>query len=213
MYKMTPAPVESKLPVINTLDESDSEVSLPLAVTSVVVGGVGDGASRTSKVGSPLRRPKPQEMTRSMPEAPTATRGGMEEDELDEEMAAITMLRCTSLQTEEIAKREREKKERQARRNNRYTEYECHSSMDFVEIKCKLDEACLDPMCLHHLQVGRLSRTSLRLRHVRLGHHYEAEDHTERAAQYNAIAAAPRGGRGERVVDEGQEVRLRPRAE
>lgn len=123
MYKMTPAPVESKLPVINTLDESDSEVSLPLAVTSVVVGGVGDGASRTSKVGSPLRRPKPQEMTRSMPEAPTATRGGMEEDELDEEMAAITMLRCTSLQTEEIAKREREKKERQARRNNRSADY------------------------------------------------------------------------------------------
>ena len=40
---------------------------------------------------------------------------------MDEEMAELSKLRCTSLQTEEIAKREREKKERQARRNNRYT--------------------------------------------------------------------------------------------
>ena len=120
MHAMTPAPVESKLPVINAVDESDRKLPMPMAVkvTSVAVGGVGDGVSRPT-AGSPLRRPK--EMTRSMPEAPTRCRGEMEEDELDEEMAELSKLRCTSLQTEEIAKREREKKERQARRNNRYT--------------------------------------------------------------------------------------------
>ena len=119
MYEMTPAPVESKLPVINAVEESGGEVPMPMAVkvTSATVVGVGDGVSRTSTVGSPLRRPL--EITRSLPKAPN--RGGMEEDELDEEMAELSKLRCTSLQTEEIAKREREKKERQARRNNRYT--------------------------------------------------------------------------------------------
>jgi len=122
MHAMTPAPVESKLPVINAVDESDRKLPMPMAVkvTSVAVGGVGDGVSRPT-AGSPLRRPK--EMTRSMPEAPTRCRGEMEEDELDEEMAELSKLRCTSLQTEEIAKREREKKERQARRNNRSADY------------------------------------------------------------------------------------------
>ena len=100
MYEMTPIPVESKLPVASAND----------------VGGVRDGVGTTSTVGSPLRRPLA--MTSSLPEA--SNRGGMEEDELDEEMAVLSKLRCTSLQTEEIAKIERDKKERQARRNNRY---------------------------------------------------------------------------------------------
>jgi len=55
--------------------------------------------------------------------AGSPSRGGVEEEELDEELAELASLRCPSLQTEEIAMREREKKERQARRNSRSADY------------------------------------------------------------------------------------------
>lgn len=109
---------ESNLPVLNPTNES--AVKVPVTMTSTSIVSLGDGVrGGMPKVGSPLRRPL--EMSRSMAGSPG--RGGVEEEELDEELAELASLRCPSLQTEEIAMREREKKERQARRNSRSADY------------------------------------------------------------------------------------------
>ena len=66
---------------------------------------------------SPLRRPR--DMKRSVTTEVTQVAFTGAEDEIDEEIAELSKLRCTSLQTEEIARRERKKTEQQARRNSR----------------------------------------------------------------------------------------------
>jgi len=110
---------ESNLPVLNPTNES--AVKVPVTMTSTSIVSLGDGVrGGMPKVGSPLRRPL--EMSRSMAGSPGG-RGGVEEEDLDEELAELASLRCPSLQTEEIAMREREKKERQARRNSRSADY------------------------------------------------------------------------------------------
>jgi len=107
------------LPVLNPTNES--AVKVPVTMTSTSIVSLGDGVrGGMPKVGSPLRRPL--EMSRSMAGSPGG-RGGVEEEDLDEELAELASLRCPSLQTEEIAMREREKKERQARRNSRSADY------------------------------------------------------------------------------------------
>ena len=66
---------------------------------------------------SPLRRPR--EMKKSVTSEETKVAFSGAEDEFDEEIAELSKLRCTSLQTEEIARRERKKTEEQAKRNSR----------------------------------------------------------------------------------------------
>jgi len=70
---------------------------------------------------SPLRRPR--EMKKSVTSEVTKVAFSGAEDEFDEEIAELSKLRCTSLQTEEIARRERKKTEEQAKRNSRSADY------------------------------------------------------------------------------------------
>merc|ERR1712178_572342 len=101
---------------------NESAFKVPVTMTSTSIVSLGDGVrGGMPKVGSPLRRPL--EMSRSMAGSLGGRGGGVEEEELDEELAELASLRCPSLQTEEIAMREREKKERQARRNSRSADY------------------------------------------------------------------------------------------
>ncbi len=90
--EMTPAPNDKSMPNPNSSEEAAANTK----------GANGAGSRLNGKAGE---------------EASEVSLGLPEDEEWDAETAELSKLRCASVQTEEIWRREREKREREGRRN------------------------------------------------------------------------------------------------